>query len=497
MSKLKFSNLSRSSAKCYNNTAKFFAKGYKHEGTGLNKTTETIALATKNRETSENNESSLHFLPTIEIDSSGDSTRIARNGMFYGVFLFVGFLIWGLTAPISGAVITDGIIKIDFNRKTIQHLEGGIIKEINIREGSFVKKGQTLLILEDVNTSSQVNILTDRFQSSIAKESRLTAQKNYAKEIIFTEELLASTDENIKSLLSNETELFNSKRKSYLDQVGLLKQEIQQTKKQIKGLANEVEAIKASIGYIKKSLRASTNLQKKGYGEQSKIWDHERLLAERREKIGAKQAENSVAESKIIEIQLRIITLKNSYTQEADDQLKEVQKELLEIQELLRPAQYAYDRSIVIAPLEGQVINLQVNTIGGVIQPGADLMEIIPNNNELIIEAKINTGDIDNVHLNQAAHIQLSAYNRRTTPLLEGNVIYISGDVIEDTINRGEFYYLCHIEGSAASLKELPENIILFPGMPITAFIQTRARTFIDFILEPIVDNMRRSLRED
>lgn len=497
MNKLNFANFSQSCDRYYKETARFFAKVYRGAGTRLKNSTETKTLASKNEEISVNKGSSLHFLPTIDVDSSGDSTRIARNGMFYGVLLFVGFLIWGLTAPISGAVITNGIIKIDFNRKTIQHLEGGIIKEINVREGSFVKKGQTLLILEDVNTSSQVNILTDRFQSAIAKESRLTAQKYYAKEIVFPEELLASTDENIKSLLSNETELFNSKRKSYLDQVGLLNKEIEQTKNQIKGLANEVEAIKASIGYIKKSLRASTNLQKKGYGEQSKIWEQERLLAEKREKIGAKQAENSVAESKIIEIQLRIITLKNTYTQEADDQLKEVQKELLEIQELLRPAQYAYDRSVVIAPLEGQVINLQVNTVGGVIQSGADLMEIIPKNNELIIEAKINTGDIDNVHLNQEAHIQLSAYNRRTTPLLKGNITYISGDVIEDTINRGEFYYLCYIEGSAESLKELPEDIILFPGMPITAFIQTRSRTFIDFILEPIVDNMRRSLRED
>ncbi|MCK5356081.1 MAG: HlyD family type I secretion periplasmic adaptor subunit, partial [Methyloprofundus sp.] len=438
-----------------------------------------------------------YFLPSIPVDTTGESTVIVRHGIFYGVMLLVGFFIWGITAPINGAVITSGVIKIDFNRKIIQHLEGGIIKEINVREGSFVKKGEPLIILEDINTSAQVNILTDRSKSAMAKESRLIAQKKYAKKIIFPAELLASEDEKIKNLLKNETELFNSKRKSYLDQVDLLKQEIGQTKNQIAGLGKEVEAIKASIGYIKKSLVASTNLQKKGYGEQSKIWEKERLLAEKRERLGAQQAEKAIAQSKIIETQLRIITLKNTYTQEADDQLKELQKELLEIQELLRPAQYAFERSVVSAPLDGQVINLQVNTVGGVIQPGADLMEIIPKKNELIIEAKINTSDIDSVHLGQAAHIQLSAYNRRTTPLLEGEVIYIAGDVIEDVVNRGEFYYVCHIQGADESLKQLPDNIVLYPGMPITAFIQTRARTFIDFILEPIIDNMRRSLRED
>lgn len=463
----------------------------------INKNPDEKALASINNETLATQPRVSHYLPSIDIDTSGESTRIARNGMLYGVLLFAGFLTWGLLAPINGAVITSGIIKIDFNRKTIQHLEGGIIKEINVREGSFVAEGQPLLILEDVNTSSQVNILTDRSQSAIAKESRLIAQKKYADKIIYPEELLASSDEKIKNLLNNETELFNSKRKSFLDQVDLLKQEIGQTKKQIGGLGNEVEAIKASIGYIKKRLRASTNLQKKGYGEQSKIWEQERLLAEKRERIGAQKAEISVAQSKIIEIQLRIITLKNTYTQDADDQLKEVQKELLEIRELLRPAQYAYDRAIVLAPLDGQVINLQVNTVGGVIQPGADLMEIIPKKNELIIEAKINTSDIDNVYVGQSAHIQLSAYNSRTTPLLEGTLVYISGDVIEDLVNRGEFYYLCHIEGTTESLEKLPDNIVLYPGMPITAFIQTRARTFIDFILEPVIDNLRRSLRED
>ncbi|MCF7970359.1 MAG: HlyD family type I secretion periplasmic adaptor subunit [Methylococcaceae bacterium] len=438
-----------------------------------------------------------HFLPTIAVDSSGESTAIIRSGIFLGVLLFSGFLLWGLTAPISGAVITNGIIKIDFNRKKIQHFEGGIIKEINVREGSFVKKGDPLVVLEDIHSSSQVNILNDRLHAAMAKEARLLAQKKNATKIVFPQELIDNVDAKVKSLLQNEIELFNSKRKSNLDQIDLLRHQIDQTKQQISGLERESEAIKASIGYIKKKLVASVNLQKKGYGEQSQIWDQEGLLAGKRERLGASQAEISVASAKITETQLRIITQENTYTQEADDQLKDLQKELLEVQELLRPAQYAFERSVVVAPLDGQVINLQVNTIGGVVRPSADLMEIIPKKNELIIEAKVSTHDIDNVHVDQQAHIQLSAYNSRTTPLVEGVVTYIAGDVTEETSKPGEFYYLCYIQGTANSLSQLPENIVLYPGMPITAFIQTRARTFIDFILEPIVDNMRRALRED
>jgi len=437
------------------------------------------------------------LLPTIQVDTSGESTAIVRSGFYFGILLLIVFFIWGMTAPISGAVITSGIIKVDFNRKKIQHLEGGIIKKINVREGSQVKKGDALLVLEDIKTSSQLNILTDRLNSALAKEARLLAQKKNANTIIFPEQLLSSNDVKIKNLLQNEIELFNSKRKSFLDQINLLNQEITQTKQQISGLKQEVEAIKASAGYIKKLLRASTHLQKNGYGEQSKIWEQERLLAEKHERLGAQEAAIAVASAKITETRLRIITQKNTYTQEADDQLKELKKELLEIRELLRPAKFAFERSVVVAPLDGQVIDLQVNTIGGVIRPGQDLMEIIPLNNALIIEAKIATSDIDSVHMNQAARIQLTSYNSRTTPLVDGTVIYIAGDVIEDTRNPDVFYYLCHIQGNEDSLKKLPKNIILYPGMPITAFIQTRSRTFFDFILEPLVDNMRRSLRDD
>jgi len=437
------------------------------------------------------------FLPSITIDQSGESTRIIRNGLLYGVFLLIGLFIWSATAPISGAVITNGVIKIDFNRKTIQHLEGGIIREINVREGSLVKKGDPLIVLEDIKTSSQLNILNDRMRAAQAKEARLLAQKRNANNIHFPQNLLKSKDPKIITLLSNETELFLSKRKNYIDQIHLLNTEIKQAQSQINSLGQEIEAIKTSIGFIKKRLAVSKNLQKKGYGEQSKIWDQEQLLAEKRERLNAKRAEISGTESKITETQLRIITQKNNYTQEADDQLKELQKELLEIQELLRPAQSAFERSIVIAPLDGQVINLQVNTIGGIIRSGEDLMEIIPKKNELIIEAKIKTSDISDVHVNQETYIQLSAYNSRTTPLLKGKITYIAGDVIEDTIKRGQFYYLCYIQGDTEALKKLPENIILYPGMPIVAYIQTRSRTFIDFILEPIVENMRRSLRSD
>ncbi|WAK00679.1 HlyD family type I secretion periplasmic adaptor subunit [Methylobacter sp. YRD-M1] len=438
-----------------------------------------------------------HSLPQLDIDESGESTRIVRAGLFFGVLLVAIFLIWGSLAPIHGAVVTDGIVKIDSNRKSIQHLEGGIIKEILVREGSHVEKDQPLLILEDITTSSQLNILEDRYHAGKAKEARLLAQKKHAASVTFPQELTADNSEKTRKLLANEIELFNSRRKNFVDQVNLLNFEITQAQSQINGFRNEMAAIKSGMESIKKQLDASTTLQRKGYVEESKVWEQERLLAEKNERLGSIQADIAAAQANITNTRITIINLENTYTQEADDQLKETQKELLEVQELLRPAKNAQERSAVTAPLAGQVINLKVTTIGGVIRPGEDLMEIVPRQNELIVEAKIKTSDIDNVHIDQLAHIQLTAYNRRTTPMLEGKVTYISGDVLEDMVNRGTYYYLCHIKVDEAALSQLADNIILFPGMPIAAFIQTRARTFIDFLLEPIIDNMRRAFREE
>ncbi len=439
----------------------------------------------------------LENLPQVSIDSSGESTRLVRSGLLFGVLLFLGLFLWGILAPIHGAVVTSGTIKIDLNRKTLQHLEGGIIKKILVREGSRVEKGQTLLILEDITARSQFSILKDRLYIKQVKEARLQAQKRNLDTIIFPQEISQTTDQKFKNILANEIELFNSKRKSFADQVELLKFEIIQTENGLKGLQQEMEAIKAGIGYIKKQLKSRQALKKKGFVEDAKIWEQQQLLAEKREKIGSLISEQATAKNKITETRLKIITLENDTIQEADDQLKETQNELLEIQELLRPAKHAFERTEVIAPLSGQVINIKVNTVGGVVQAGADLLEIVPDEKELIIEAKLETSDIDSVYINQQANIQLLAYSSRNTPMLTGKVIYISEDVIENAVEPGSYYYLCHIKVDEESLSNLSDQTLLLPGMPITAFIQTRARTFINFILEPLITHSRKAFREN
>jgi HlyD family type I secretion membrane fusion protein len=330
-----------------------------------------------------------------------------------------------------------------------------------------------------------------------AKEASFLAQRIQSNDITFPVELLSSKDNKVLQLLANERALFQSKRKTLDDKVGLLSFEITQIETQIKNLMSEIDAINNSTSYIEKQLVANEQLSEKGFIGKNQLWENQRSLSEKKEHLNAQQAAIATAQINITTIRSQINTLKNEYKQEADDELKETQKKQAELEELLRPIQNKNKRSVITSPLAGQVINLKVSTIGGVIAPGEKLMEIVPTINNLIVEVKINTEDIDSVHVEQLANIQLVAYNRRKTPLLAGKIVYISGDVLENHAQPGNYYYLSHIKVDQESLNSLPDNVKLFPGMPISAFIQTREKTFIDFVLEPIVDSMRRTFREE
>ncbi len=433
------------------------------------------------------------IFPEISIDHSGVATRIVRSILGYVVLLLLGIVVWSVMAPIKGAVIASGKVKIETNSKTIQHLEGGIIKEIYVNEGSIVNQNQPLIRLEDTSSNSELKILSDKLLAAKAKEARLEAQRMDKPEISFPPELLQGQNQ----LLNNERSLFQSMRKTLGDKIKLFNIEIKQIESQINNLNKEIDAINKSMGFVEQQLAANKQLSAKGYVGDNQIWESEKILSEKRERLNAQHAAIAQAQINITNIRTQINSLENQYRQEADDQLKDTRKELATLEEEMRPTQNKNDRTIITAPLSGQVINMKVNTIGGVIAPGQKLLEIVPITNKLIIEAKIRTDDIDSVSLEQTANIQLLAYNRRKTPLLAGKIKYISGDVLEEHTRPGEFYYLAHIEVDADALAQLAKNVKLFPGMPITAFIQTKQKTFSEFVLEPILDNLRHTFREE
>lgn len=426
-----------------------------------------------------------------------DFERIARKGLMICLLFVGGFLGWSALAPLGSAVVAPGVVKIWSNRKTIQHLDGGIVRAIYIADGSVVRQGDPLILLEDTTTSAALNILTDQRDALLIQEQRLLAERSLAERFALPVELINRQQEpKIAALHQNERSLFEARRKNLDDQIRLLHEGISQSKAATASARAEIDAIQEGLGYTADLVKTTETMAQKGFAERTLLLQKKEALAEKRERLHSQTAELADQQRQIADQELRIIALRNSYMEAAEVERKKTRDQITEIEERLRPARSAQERSIVSAPIGGQIIALKVTTIGGVIRPGDPLMDIVPQNNDLVVEVKVANQDIDNVHIGQNAEVQLNAFNQRTTPLVDGQVTYVAGDAQEDSRTPGMLYFMGHIRLNQEQLARMTD-IALSPGMPVTAFIKTRTRTFLDYLVSPLTDHWRRSFREE
>jgi epimerase transport system membrane fusion protein len=438
---------------------------------------------------------------SVAADESGEATRIVRYGTFIILFFFGGIIGWSVWAPISGAVVAQGTVKVETQRKTVQHLEGGIIKEILVHEGEFVKEGQPLLVLENAEVLSNLNVLKDQRNAELAREARLLAEKKLGDTVEFPEELTRSDDSKVHALLRNEQALFLAKKKRIDEEITIIREEIRHAKLGEAGTLSEIEAATENIRYKEERVAAGAQLNEKRFIEKEQFLQLKEGLAEKRQSLGQLKAALASARQQQAELELRIINLRNEYIKNADDELKEAKKAIFELEEKIRPAELTLKRFLITAPITGQVIDLKVSTLGGVVQSGAPLMDLVPENKSLVVEAKVRTNDVDSIYVGQRADIQLLAYNSRSVPHVDGTVVYISGDALQDpqpTNGQLTDYYLTHLRVDEESLGQLRSdhpNVFLTPGMSVTAFIQTKPKTFFDMLFKPFRDSVSRGLR--
>lgn len=431
----------------------------------------------------------------ISTDTTGEATRIVRAGVFV-IAVFFGILgLWGAVAPISGAIIAEGVVRIDSKRKTVQHLEGGVVREILVHEGDFVKAGQPLVVIEDSEVRSLLNILSDQLSTHLAREARLLAEKKFANVIEFPKELIESKDAKVQEILKNELALFAAKKKRLNEETAAIVAQIVHIKQQEISINSEVDAASESIRYKEERVKAGEVLSAKQFIQKNEFLQLKEGLAEKRESLAQLKAQLAVSRQQQAELESRVIALRNDYDRGAEDELKQIKSVIYELHEKIGPAELTAERFRVVAPIAGQVIDLKVTTVGGVVKPGEALMDVVPQDQDLIIEARVKTKDKDNVHVGQKADIGLLAF--KGAPHVNGVVDYVSGDALEDHISPGrEPFYLTHIRVDASQLKKMPE-ISLAPGMPVTAFLQTQPRTFVEILLKPLIDATNRGLRQD
>lgn len=412
-------------------------------------------------------------------------------GLLFGV---VG--LWAALVPLASGSVAPGKIVLDSNRKEIQHLEGGIIKEILVREGQSVTQGQVLVRLDNTTSQARTDLLQGQYVSSKTSESRLIAERDGKSEITFPPELVAleSTYPQVRESMDTQRRLFVTRRESVQGQIDVMNQKIAQSGEEINGLREQVNSANSQISLLNEEIKVVRELLAKGNALKPRLLALERQSADLLGRRGQAQAMISRANQTINEAKINILNLRNDYLNKVVEELKETQVQLSTLTEQLRSSADVSRRVDITSPITGNITALQVHTVGGVVKPGDTLMTIIPKDDKLIVEARVSPQDIDMVHVGLTAQVRLTAFKSRYLRPAEGKVVTISGDRFDDQ-RTGEGFFLARIEIPQSELADIG-NLKLSPGMPAEALIVTGRRTMLSYLVRPIRESFGRAFRE-
>jgi HlyD family type I secretion membrane fusion protein len=435
------------------------------------------------------------FLPGRELDPQQDARRIIRAGLIVIAVGVLGIGGWAAFAQLSGAIIAPGYVKVDLNRKTLQHQEGGTVRHIRVRDGDRVTQGQELMVLEDVRVDAAFDLLRTQHDSERAKAARLQAEASFQGAPAYPADVLArAKDPKVQEILQRESALFKARRDALESQIAVLRKQIVETQEEANALNDQVKAEQRALELQREELRVNEELMKQNYVQKTRVITLQRAVAEYEARHGEHRAEVSKARQRASELDLRILSMRNQYRQVATDELKEASSRIFDLEERLRPSKDASERQRIVAPISGEVVGLRVFTPGAVVGPRDVLLEIVPEEKRLIVEARIRPEDINHVRTGSVADIRLTAYQQRTTPLVEGTVTYVSADRLTEQ-QTGLAYYLINIDVPADALSAAG-NLRLQAGMPAEVFVRTDSRTTLDYLLAPFTAYVRRAFRE-
>jgi len=427
---------------------------------------------------------------------ASEARRNVRMGLLVLALLVFGVGIWMVITPLSGAVIASGSVKVDMNRKTVQHQEGGLVKEILVRDGSKVVAGQVLLVLDDVRVDATNELLRTQLDGELAKAARLDAERSMDGAVRYPEEITrrATAEPRVAELMKRESAVFSTRHSVLESQVKLLRGQIRETQREADALADQIKAEEVGLKLQRDELAVNKELAEKGFLSRTRILALERAVADYESRSGDRHASLAQSRQRAGDFELRIVSLRNQYMTQATDELKETTTRIYDLRERLRPSMDAALRQKVVAPVSGEVVDLRVTTPGAVIAPREPLLDIVPHNPELIIEARVRPEDILYVRTGGDADVRLTAFKSRSTPIVSGKVIYVSADRLIDPATHAN-YYLVRVKLASQALKEAGD-LLLQAGMPAEVFVRTPERTPLQYLLEPVSGFMHKSFRE-
>lgn len=409
---------------------------------------------------------------------------------------FVLFMGWALFAPLDAGVGVSGTVVVMGNRKAVQHPAGGVVTELRVREGDAVRQGDVLLKVNPLTTEANLSGVEMDYINALATESRLQAEREGAGSINWLPELRAyGSDPRVAEAQALQTKLFQSRRSEYGDQQRIYQEQLLGLQAQLRELHNVLTLRKEQLLGLNEEASSNRELANQGFIPRSKANEVERTRSEMLSSLSNVTAEIAKVQSGIAATRLQLTQHQASYRKEADTQLADVQKNRKAGKGKVEALQFDLSLAEIKAPVDGTVVGLKVNTVGGVIQSGQVLMEIVPREGRLIVEAQVPPQSIDKVHVGLEADMRFSAFNLNTTPVIPGRVSLVGADKIPGASPQQGDYYLAQVETTAEGLGLLGDRVVQ-PGMPVEVIVKTGERSFFSYLVKPLSDRFARSFKD-
>jgi HlyD family type I secretion membrane fusion protein len=435
-------------------------------------------------------------LSDVRPSGPSDSMRSAGLLGWTVIALFFGaFGAWAVSAPLHGAVVANGIVKVESNRKSIQHLDGGIIKELWIKEGDQVQAGDVLIVLDGSQARAEYEVFSQQALVLRLTEERLRTEYNRGTELALPPDLKnRAEDADVLSVWRGQVHQFESRRAAVEGQRKVISEKIAQLESQIKGAEAQVISYRAQMESVRKELESLQPLVDKGLIARPRYLQLERAGVALEGQMAETQANIAKSRQAIAEQMQQMAQLDNDRMTEISKDLRDTQARLLEVIPRRANAQAVLGRVAIRSPYAGRVVGLNVFSVGGVINRGDKILDIVPEKESLIIEAQIAVDEISEVHPKMHADVHLTAYKQRITPVVRGEVVQVSADRLTDN-RTGSPYYVALIQVDEQELASIP-NVKLYPGMPAIVMIQTVERTAFDYVVGPLAMSFNRAFRQ-
>jgi HlyD family type I secretion membrane fusion protein len=416
-----------------------------------------------------------------------------QRGLLVVLVLTLGLFGWWMSsAPLSGAVVVQGIVKSELNRKVIQHQDGGIVSEILVRDGQKVVAGQVLTYISDVRSDVGRDVLRSQFAAELLRKKRLESEVEVAP--TFNAAAFGKLATADGDLVGREQRLFDARRRNLDEQVASLLSQVGDVQAQIAGLMAQQTSTESGLKLARDELNLNEELASQGYVQKTRLMTLERTVVEYDSRLGQMTSEIAGAQQKIQDLHLRAAQARNTYQQQAADELKDATVRSREIEERLRASEDLANRQAVRAPVAGTVMGLRIGAPGLTVGPREPLMEIVPAEERLVIEGKVRLEDIAHVQVGAEAEVRLTAYESRRTPRLPAKVEFVSADRLVDNQN-GASWFIAQLSIAPAELDQLPD-IKLQTGMPAEVYVATPARSLASYLLGPLDSFRAKALRE-